>query len=363
MRGADVMQERLFTYMTLNDFVPANHPLRPIREIVDTALKAMDATLAAMYADGGRESIPPEQLLRGLILQALFGLRSERLLCESLSYNLLYRWFVGLGLDRAPWDHSTYTKNRDRLIEHEVVRALFEAVLEQARAKHLLSSEHFSVDGTLIRAWASHKSFVPKDGPPPPSAGPRANPEVDFKGSRRTNDTHQSKTDPDSRLYKKSPKVAAIPCYMGHALTENRNGLIVDERLTQASGTAECEAALEMLGELPGETRKTVGADKAFDTTPFVEGCRELGVTPHVAQNTTHRASRIDARTTRHVGYELSQFARKLIETVFGDAKQHGILRQVKLRGLAKVQLLFTLAATVVNLRRLPRLLAMAPSG
>lgn len=363
MRGADVMQESLFTYMTLNDFVPTNHPLRSIREIVNTALAAMDATFDAMYADSGRDSIPPEQLVRGLILQALYGLRSERLLCESLSYNMLFRWFVGLGLDKAPWDHSTYTKNRDRLIEHEVVRELFEQVLSQARAKQLLSTEHFSVDGTLVRAWASHKSFVPKDGPPPPSAGPRANPEVDFKGETRTNDTHQSKTDPDAKLYKKSPKVGAMPCYMGHVLTENRNGLVVDTRLTSATGTAEREAALAMLASLPGEARKTVGADKAYDIEPFVEGCRDIRVTPHVAQNTTNRQSRIDARTTRHAGYGLSQFARKLIETVFGDAKQHGILRQVKLRGIEKVELLFTLAATVANLRRLPRLLAMAPSG
>lgn len=363
MRGADVMQESLFTYMTLNDFVPADHPLRPIREIVNTALSAMDETFDAMYADSGRDSIPPEQLLRGLILQTLYGLRSERLLCESLSYNMLYRWFVGLGLDKAPWDHSTYTKNRDRLIEHEVVRELFEAVLDQARARHLLSAEHFSVDGTLVRAWASHKSFVSKDGPPPPSSGPRGNPEVDFKGETRTNDTHRSTTDADAKLYTKSSRAGAIPCYMGHALTENRNGLVVDERLTQATGTAEREAALAMLGELPGERRKTVGADKAYDIAPFVEGARALNVTPHVAQNTTNRRSRIDRRTTRHAGYKLSQVARKLIETVFGDGKQHGILRQVKLRGLEKVRLLFTLAATVVNLRRLPRLLAMVPSG
>jgi transposase len=192
MRGADVMQESLFTYLTLNDFVPGNHPLRPIREIVNTALSAMDETFDAMYADSGRDSIPPEQLLRGLILQTLYGLRRERLLCESLAYNMLYRWFVGLGLDKAPWDHSTHTKNRDRLIEHEIVRELFERVLDQARAKQLLSSEHFSVDGTLVRAWASHKSFVPKDGPPPPRSGSRGNPEVDFKGETRTHDTHRS---------------------------------------------------------------------------------------------------------------------------------------------------------------------------
>jgi transposase len=363
MRGADVTQESMFSYLTLTDYVPETHPLRPIREIVNAALREMGETFTSMYADSGRDSIPPEQLLRGLILQSLYGLRSERLLCEQLGYNLLFRWFVGLDVERKPWDHSTYTKNRDRLIEHEVVRELFERVLGQAKAKGLLSSEHFSVDGTLIRAWASHKSFVPKDGAPPPSSGSRNNPEVDFKGQKRTNDTHESKTDPDSQLYTKSSKAGAIPCYMGHALTENRNGLVVDTRLTQANGTAEREAALEMLAELPGEARKTVGADKAYDIDPFVEGCREINVTPHVAQNTSGRASRIDERTTRHVGYLLSQFARKLIETVFGDAKQHGILRQVKLRGLAKVELLFTLAATVVNLRRLPKLLAMHPSG
>jgi transposase len=363
MRGADVTQDSMFTYLTLEGYVPKEHPLRAIRNIVNAALREMDQTFGAMYADSGRDSIPPEQLLRGLILQSLYGLRSERLLCEQLGYNILFRWFVGLSLDTTPWDHSTYTKNRDRLIEHEVVRELFEQVLDQAKTKGLLSSEHFSVDGTLIRAWASHKSFVPKDGTPPPSSGPRSNPEMDFKGQKRTNETHQSKTDPDSKLATKSSKVGAIPAYMGHVLTENRNGLVVDTRLTQANGTAEREAAIEMLADLPGEARKTVGADKAYDTESFVAECRAINVTPHVAQNTSGRASRIDERTTRHPGYRLSQFARKLIETVFGDAKQHGILRQVKLRGLAKVELLFTLAATVVNLRRLPKLLAPEPSG
>ena len=363
MRGADVTQESMFAYATLGDFVPAEHPLRPIREILNAALREMDETFAAMYSEFGRESIPPEQLLRGLILQVLYGLRSERLLCEQLGYNMLFRWFVGLSLDKGPWDHSTYTKNRDRLIRHEAMRELFAQVLDQARAKKLLSSEHFSVDGTLIRAWASHKSFVPKDGAPPPSTGSRSNPEVDFKGEKRTNDTHESKTDPDAKLFTKSSKAGAIPCYMGHVLTENRNGLVIDSQLTQAGGRAEREAALEMLAEQPGEQRKTVGADKAYDVASFIEGCREINVTPHVAQNTTNRASAIDARTTRHPGYAISQRARKLIETVFGDAKQHGILRQVKLRGREKVELLFALGMTVVNLRRLPKLLAMYPSG
>lgn len=363
MRGVDVTQERMFSYVTPENFVPQAHPLRAIREIVNAALREMDGTFARMYAALGRESIPPEQLLRGLLLQALYGLRSERLLCEQLGYNLLYRWFVGLTLESAPWDHSTYSKNRDRLIEREVMRELFERVLEQAREAGLLSAEHFSVDGTLVRAWASQRSVVPKDGPPPPTSGSARNPEVNFKGTKRSNDTHQSYTDPDSRLATKSSKTAAVPAYMGHVLTENRNGLVVDSRLTQAGGSAEREAALDMLGALRGEAHKTVGADKAYDTSDFVARCRALNVTPHVAQNTTNRASRIDARTTRHAGYALSQIARKLIETVFGDAKQHGTLRQVKLRGLDRVGLLFTLAATVVNLRRLPRLLELQLSG
>lgn len=294
MRGTDVTQDSMFSYLTLEDYVPKEHPLRPIREIVNAALREMDAIFAAMYADSGRDSIAPEQLLRGLILQSLYGLRSERLLCEQLGYNMLFRWFVGLSVDRTPWDHSTYTKNRDRLIEHEVVRELFERVLDQAKTKGLLSSEHFSVDGTLIRAWASHKSFVPKDGAPPPSSGSRGNPEIDFKGQKRSNETHQSKTDPDAKLATKSSKAGAIPAYMGHVLTENRNGLVVDTRLTEANGTAEREAAIEMLAELPGEARKTVGADKAYDTESFVDACRAINVTPHVAQNTSGRASRID---------------------------------------------------------------------
>jgi IS5 family transposase len=286
-----------------------------------------------------------------------------------LGYNMLYRWFVGLSMDDAAWDHSTYTKNRDRLIEHEVVRALFERVMQQAGEAQLLSDEHFSVDGTLIRAWASHKSFVPKDGAPPPSSGSRSNPEVDFKGNRRSNDTHQSSTDPDARLFAKSNKQESLPAYLGHVLMENRSKLAVDTRVTLASGKAEQEAALQMLRELPGTQPKTVGADKAFDTSGFVSACREINVTPHVAQNTyeydtktgkrARRESRIDARTTRHPGYALSQVIRKMIETLFGDSKQHGgTVRQVKLRGREKVSDVFTLAMLAVNLRRLPGLLA-----
>jgi transposase len=370
MRGADVTQEGLFVTRQTADYVPGDHPLVAIREILNRALRDMDVLFESIYAEGGRYSVPPEWLLRGLVLQVLYGIRSERLLCEQLGYNMLYRWFVGLSMDEAAWDHSTYTKNRDRLIEHEVVRALFERVMQQARQAQLLSDEHFSVDGTLIRAWASHKSFVPKDGPPPPSSGSRTNPEVDFKGKKRSNQTHESTTDPDARLFAKSNRQESLPAYLGHVLMENRSKLAVDSRVSLATGKAEHEAALQMLGELPGEQRKSVGADKNFDTSEFVNACREMNITPHVAQNCyeydtktgkrARRRSRIDGRTTRHPGYALSQVIRKMIETLFGDSKQHGgTIRQVKLRGLGKVSDVFTLAMLAVNLRRLSGLLAM----
>ena len=369
MRGADVTQEGLFVTRKTSDFVPAGHPLVAIREIINRALRDMDVLFESIYGDRGRYSVPPEWLLRGLVLQALYGIRSERLLCEQLGYNMLYRWFVGLSMDDQPWDHSTYTRNRDRLIAHEVVRALFGQVMQQARDAKLLSTEHFSVDGTLIRAWASHKSFVPKDGPPPPNSGSRNNPEVDFKGKKRSNDTHASITDPDARLFAKSHKAESTPAYLGHVLMDNAGKLAVDTRLTLANGTAECEAALAMLGDLPGTQPKTIGADKNYDTEAFVTACRERNVTPHVAQNTyeyvtktgkqVRRRSRIDGRTTRHPGYAVSQVIRKMIETLFGDGKQHGgTIRQVKLRGLKKVGDVFTLAMLAVNLRRLPKLFA-----
>ncbi len=374
MRGADVTQEGLFVTRQTTDYVPAGHPLLAIREILNRALRDMDVLFESIYDhERGRYSVPPERLLRGLVLQALYGIRSERLLCEQLGYNMLYRWFVGLGMEDAAWDHSTYTRNRDRLIAHEVVRGLFGQVMQQAKQARLLSDEHFSVDGTLIRAWASHKSFVPKDGPPPPSSGSRSNPEVDFKRQKRSNDTHASSTDPDAQLFTKSNKVESIPAYMGHVLMENRSKLAVDIRLTQATGTAERDAAIEMLAELPGEQPKTVGADKNFDTAGFVTACRDLNVTPHVAQNhyeydtktgkRAKRKSRIDARTTRHPGYAVSQVIRKMIETLFGDGKQHGgTIRQVKLRGLTKVTDVFTLAMLAVNLRRLPALFEAVPT-
>lgn len=372
MRGADVTQESLFVMRKSADYVPADHPLVPIREILNVALAQMDVLFESMYQERGRYSVPPEWLLRGLVLQALYGIRSERMLCEQLGYNLLYRWFVGLSMDDAPWDHSTYTHNRDRLIAHDAVRVLFAQVMDQAKQAKLLSAEHFSVDGTLIRAWASHKSFVPKDGPPPDKTGSKGNPEVDFKGHKRSNDTHRSTTDPDARLACKSNRSEVIPAYQGHVLMDNRSKLALDTRLTVASGTAESEAALEMLAQLPGQYRKTVGADKNYDNAGFVQGCRELNVTAHVAQNTyeystktgkrARRNSAIDARTVRHEGYRLSQVIRKVIETIFGDSKQHGTtIRQVKLRGQAKVREVFTIAMLVVNLRRLPKLMGIAP--
>ena len=369
MRGADVTQEGLFVTRKTADFVPAGHPLVAIRDILNSALRDMDLLFESIYAERGRYSVPPEWLLRGLVLQALYGIRSERLLCEQLGYNMLYRWFVGLSMEDAQWDHSTYTKNRDRLIEHDVVRALFERVMQHAKDAKLLSDEHFSVDGTLIRAWASHKSFVPKDGPPPPSSGSRSNPEVDFKGKKRSNQTHVSTSDPDAKMFAKSNKQESLPAYLGHVLMENRSKLAVDMRVTQASGKAEHEAGLAMLRELQGVKSRTVGADKNFDVGEFVSGCREIKVTPHVAQNSyqydtrtgkrARRRSRIDRRTTRHAGYAVSQVARKMIETLFGDSKQHGgTIRQVKLRGRAKVSDVFTLAMLAVNLRRLPALFA-----
>jgi transposase len=373
MRGADVTQEGLFIVRKTSDYVPAEHPLRPIREILGAALRDMDRLFESMYEDRGRYSVPPEWLLRGLVLQALYGIRSERLLCEQLGYNMLFRWFVGLGMEDAAWDHSTYTQNRDRLIDHDAIKTLFGRVMQQAEDAKLLSAEHFSVDGTLIRAWASIKSFVPKDGPPPDKTGSKSNPEVDFKRQKRSNATHASSSDPDSQLFTKSKKAEALPSFMGHVLMDNRSGLAIDTRLTQASGTAEREAALDMLAASPGEHRKTVGADKNYDTEDFVRRCREINVTPHVAQNiyeydtktgkrVKHR-SRIDGRTTRHDGYRVSQITRKLIETLFGDGKQHGAtIRQVKLRGVAKVSDVFTLSMLAVNLRRLPKLFAAQPT-
>jgi transposase len=360
MRGADSYNESLFTTVKLEEFVPAQHPLRPIRAWVNDALAKMEAKFSAMYeADikGGRPSIAPEKLMRAMLLQVLYSVRSERQLVEQIQYNLLFRWFVGLAIEDAVWNHSVFSKNRDRLIEHDVVTELFNATVEMAQQRGLLSGEHFSVDGTLIQAWASHKSVRRKDG----SDDDR--PPEDWKGQPRSNDTHQSTTDPDSRLYRKSDSAPALPSYLGHVLTDNRHGLVVNVQASTSNGTAERDVAEDMLADVanPGK-RVSVGADKAYDTKGFVASCREINVTPHVAQNTKRiGGSAIDARTTRHVGYEISQRKRKCIEQCFGWGKLIGPIRQVMVHGLDKVDQLLTLTMAAYNLTRLRTLAQLHP--
>jgi transposase len=338
--------------------VPADHPLRAIRQMTEAIFARLSPRFDRLYSDLGRPSIPPEKLLRALLIQGLYTVRSERLLMEQLQYNLLFRWFVGLGMDDKVWDATVFTKNRDRLLDGDVATAFLQEVLALARAARLLSDEHFTVDGTLLAAWASQKSFRRRDTPrePPQDSG---NPSVDFRGETRTNDTHQSTTDPDARLFTKSRGSAATLCYMGHLLTENRHGLIVNALVTPATGTAEREAALAMLSELPDTGRITLGGDKNFDTRDFVRYTRELGVTPHVAQfpATTRRGSAIDARTTRHPGYDISQRKRKLVEQAFGWMKTIGPMRKLHHRGGPLVNWHFTFAAAAYNLVRLRRLL------
>jgi transposase len=354
MRGDDQNQQAMFSYVSPEARVPKDHPLRPIRIMVDNALVALTPLFQEMYSHTGRPSIPPEQLLRALLLQILYSIRSERMLVEQLDYNLLFRWFVGLSMDDRVWDHSTFSKNRDRLIAHDVATQFFVIVRYQAEQAGLLSNEHFSVDGTLIEAWASMKSFRPKDDQDPPAPGGR-NAEVDFKGQRRKNDTHQSTTDPEARLYKKSKGTAAKLCFMGHALMENRNGLVVDSRLTQVTGTAEREAALEMVENISGSKQVTLGADRGYDVAAFVSDLRTLRATPHVAQKT--KGSAIDKRTTRHAGYQTSLKVRKRTEEIFGWMKTTGLLRKTRHRGLERVECAFTLAATAYNLVRMRNLI------
>jgi len=356
MRGEDQQQQAMFSYLSPEARVPKDHPLRPIRILVDNALADLAPLFREMYSHTGRPSIPPEQLLRALLLQVLYTIRSERMLVEQLDYNLLFRWFVGLSMDDQVWDHTTFSKNRDRLIEHEVAARFFQTVKAQAERAGLLSREHFTVDGTLIEAWASMKSFRPKesDHRDPPSGSGR-NPEVDFKGETRKNDTHQSTTDPDCRLLKKGGGKESKLCFMGHALMENRNGLVVDSRLTLATGTAEWDAALEMVEDLPGTHRVTVGGDKGYDTPAFVEGLRKRQATPHVAQKA--KGTAIDSRTTRHVGYQTSQRVRKRVEEIFGWIKTTGCLRKTRHRGLDRVEEMFTLATTAYNLVRMRNLI------
>jgi transposase len=359
MRGGDSRSGELFSYVDLEARVRRDHPLRAIREIANAALETLSGDFTVLYSGLGRPSIAPERLLQAMLLQAFYSIRSERQLMERLEYDLLFRWFVGLGVDDAVWDHSTFSKNRDRLLEGDIAAKFLAAVLSQPRVKRLLSSEHFSVDGTLIEAWASMKSFKPKGSGKDDDGGDDGrNAATDFRGERRSNESHESTTDPDARLYRKGPGMEAKLCFMGHGLMENRSGLIVDTRLTRISGHAERLAALDMIEPLADRSRAiTLGADRGYDAADFVEELRTLNVRPHVAQNARRRRSAIDGRTTRHPGYAASQRIRKRIEEVFGWIKTVAGLRKTKLRGLDKVDWAFAFTAAAYNLVRLPKLL------
>ena len=363
MRGRDDRSEGLFSYVRLEERIPADHPLRAIKAVTDEALVSLHQRFEGLYSSMGRPSIPPEMLLRATLLQAFFSVRSERMLMEQINYNLLFRWFVGLPLDAEVWHPTVFTHNRDRLLEAAVAREFLAVLLSLPRVKKLLSNEHFSVDGTLIDAWASMKSFRPKDGSgEPPSPG--RNGERNFRKEKRSNETHQSTTDPDARLYRKADGRGSRLCFMGHVLMENRNGLAVDAALTHTTGTAEREAALTMLERRKRSGRITVGADKAYDVTAFVEDLRQRKVTPHITINGTvskHgvvRTTAVDGRTTRHTGYAISQTLRKRIEEVFGWVKAQAGLARVKVRGCAKAEAVFTFAVAAYNLIRIPKLLA-----
>jgi len=357
MRGADITQENLFSTVHLDTFIPKEHPLRPIRTLFNEAMKRIGWLFDTAYSDNGRESIPPERLLRAQLLQILYTIRSERMLMEQMNYNLLFRWFTGMSIDESVWDHSTFSKNRDRLLDHDIIPTLFVEVVELARKRHLISEDHFSVDGTLIQAWASQKSFRPKDEDDSDANNGGRNTGSDFHGEKRSNDTHESKTDADARNYKKSKYSEAKLAYLGHSLIENRNGLVVNAKVSLANGYGERDTAIEMLAELPGEHRKTVAADKNYDTREFVCSCQGMTITPHVAQN-LHRkgGSAIDGRTTRHKGYELSMKSRKRVEEPFGWGKTVGQIRQVKVRGIARVNALLQMTFIGWNLTRIRNL-------
>jgi len=360
VRGADEQTGALFSYLSPEALVPKDHPLRAIRRLVNAALVQLSPQFEALYASGGRPSIAPERLLRALLLQAFYGVRSERQLMEQVTYNMLFRWFIGLSMDAPVWDVTVFTKNRERLLAGDVAVSFLQVTMADPAVKRLLSTEHFSVDGTLIDAWASMKSFRPKDGSdePPPGAGRNA--ERNFRGERRSNETHASSTDPDARLYRKSNGQPSRLCFMGHLLIENRHGLIVDARTTHATGRAERETAEAMIAAATRGRRATLGSDKAYDAAEYVARLRAIGVTPHVAQHTSGRRSAIDGRTTRHPGYRISQRLRKRIEEPFGWIKSVAGLRKTRHRGLARVGWMFTLTAAASNLVRLPKLLASA---
>lgn len=350
----------MFSYGMLEERVPAEHPLRPVRKMADEAFSGMSARFDAIYGTDGRPSIPPERLLRALLVQMLYSIRSERMLMEQLEYNLLFRWFVGLSANEPVWHATVFSKNRDRLLEGAVAEEFFSLIVRQAKRQKLLSDEHFSVDGTLIEAWAGQKSFQRKNNDDvlnPPAGGGTRNPTVDWRKEKRSNETHQSLTDPEARLFKKSRGAEAKLAFLGHVVTENRNGLVVDVRVSQATGTAEREAAEQMLGNKPASRTATVGADKAYDVAGFVDKLRKLRVTPHVAQNDNQRRSAIDGRTTRHEGYAVSQRKRKRIEEVFGWMKTVGLQRKTRFRGVERTGWMFTFAAAAYNLVRMRTLL------
>lgn len=359
MRGDDIQQDGMFSYRSLEERIPSDHPLRPMREMVDEILLGMSPEFEKLYSDTGRPSIPPEKLLRALLLKVLYSVRSERQLMEQLDYNMLFRWFVGLSMDDEIWDATVFTKNWERLSRGNIADVFFAAVVERARGHQLLSDEHFTVDGTLIEAAAGLKSFKKKEGgdkTPPDDPG---NPTVNFHGEKRSNETHQSTTDPDARLSKKGKGKEAKLNYAGHLLMENRHGLAVEAEATQATGTAERDAGVVFARKVGDKRRATMGGDKAYDTYDFVDGLRAANVTPHVAQNNTRRKSAIDRRTTRHIGYEISQQRRKRIEEIFGWLKTVGPLRKLQHRGLAKVRWIFKFTAAAYNLVRIRNLITV----
>ena len=359
MRGEDQQQSHMFSYLSPEARVRKDHPLRALRAMMDEALSQLSRQFDSMYARVGRPSIAPEKLLRAQVLQMLYTIRSERLLMEEMDYNLLFRWFVGLNADDEVWDATTFTKNRDRLLEADVAKEFLAVVVEQARGQGLISDEHFTVDGTLLEAWASAKSFKPKEETQGSAPDDPGNPTVNFRGEKRSNETHESKSDPEARLARKGAGKESKLSYSGNLLVENRNGLIVDAEVFQANGTAERDAALIMLEQIAGTQPLTVGGDKGFDTRDFVKECRHMRVTPHVAQNLERRGgSAIDGRTTRHPGYAISQNKRKRIEECFGWLKTIALLRKVRHRGVYKVHWIFTLACAAYNLVRMRNLAA-----
>ena len=353
----------MFSYLSPEQRVPSDHPLRAVRQMADTVLTQLSQVFSKMYSDIGRRSIPPEKLLRALLLQVLYTVRSERMLMEQLEYNLLFRWFVGLNMDEPVWDVTVFTKNRERLLKADIAKKFFEQVLKQAQALDLMSDEHFTVDGTLLEACAGLKSFKRVDGGEEPAPDDPGNPTVDFHGEKRSNQTHQSTTDPDAMLAKKGAGKEAKLSYSGHVLMENRNGLVADVEVLQANGTAERDAALVMIEQVPGDQPVTVGADKAYDTKDFVQETRNMNATPHVAQNNKGRPSAIDGRTTRHPGYAVSQQKRKRVEEIFGWMKTVGGMRKLRHRGLQLVGWMFTFAAAAYNLVRIRNLDTASAGG